>query len=117
MAGVVTVMAVVTVMVVAVMAMAMAVTDTTRAPAMGMDMLGTGMATFTAILATDTGMGTMVVGITVIGTLARADGGMVAGTLMALAHAGISPPLAGSGSATENFRKVGRISRPTFFAE
>jgi hypothetical protein len=58
------------------------------------------------ITATDSRMDTVVIGITVIGTLAMAATGMIAGTPTALAHAGDGPPLAIFGFAvTENASK------------
>jgi hypothetical protein len=79
---------------------AMAVTAMQGMDMEGMDTLGTDTrATVMAILAI--GMGTVAVGTTVIGTPAVAAIGTVGGGPMALAHAGVSRPAAGSGSAIE----------------
>jgi hypothetical protein len=54
------------------------------------------------------GMDIMVVGTTVVGTLEMAATGTVAGTLMALAPVGVSPPLVGFGfAAIEQWPKKG----------
>ena len=57
------------------------------------------MAAFIMVAASIMGMGTMVVGATVIGTPEMAATGTVAGTLMALAPVGVSHPLVGFGFA------------------
>jgi hypothetical protein len=96
----------------------MAVTVTATAAmgmGMGMAVMVTavmGMAMVTAVMAmvtvmaitviTDTRMGTMGIGITVIGTLAKAAGGTVTGMAMALAPAGCGLPQATFGPATED---------------
>jgi hypothetical protein len=82
--------------------MAMAVMGTV----MAMAVMGTVMAMDTAMVATvtavtDTTMGTMDTGITVIGTRAVAAGGTVTGMVMALGLAGFGHPLATFGPATE----------------
>jgi hypothetical protein len=59
------------------------------------------------------GMDTMVVGTTAIGTLEMAATGTVAGTLMALAPAGVSHPLVGFGFAvTEQWSRRGWRGQP-----
>ncbi len=80
----------------------MAVTDMVMDMVIGMGMV-TDMVTDMVI-----GMDIMVVGTTVVGTLEMAATGTVAGTLMALAPVGVSPPLVGFGFAvTEQWSKKG----------
>ena len=86
------------------MAVADMVTD------MVMDMvIGMGMV---ADMVTDMviGMDIMVVGTTVVGTLAMAATGTVAGTLMASAPVGVSHPLVGFGFAVTEQRSKKRVS-------
>jgi hypothetical protein len=82
----------------------MAVADMVTDMVIGMvtDMV-IGMVTVTDMVI---GIDIMVVGTTVVGTLEMAATGTVAGTLMALAPVGVSPPLAGFGfAATEQWSK------------
>jgi hypothetical protein len=93
---------VVTVMVVAKCIMAVV----KRMVARAMPIPATDLRTDTGIRATDvripaTGMATVVVGITVIGTLAMVAIGMVAGGPMAWVHAGAGRPAVGFGFATD----------------
>jgi hypothetical protein len=73
----------------------------------GMAVMGMAMAMAVTVMGmvtviTDTRMGTMGIGITVIGTLAKAAGGTVTGMAMASVPAGCGLPLATFGPATEN---------------